>query len=94
MRKTSNPVFTEGKSLHGNMPTQPRTDSMFDRHYNAEEHLKEEAKRQEAKQIHGQTQKKPTGEQPRVTQPGSQQINGTPTTHVYFNQPGDFQTLG
>lgn len=86
--KTSNPLFTEGKDLQGNMPTMPRTDSMFDHR----EAPKPAEKPDNDKLINGQ---KHTGHvQPnktRVTQPGTT-VNDTPMgLDIYFDSPGDFQ---
>lgn len=89
IKKTSNPVYTEGKTLHGNMPDMPKTDSMFDR---------AEPKRAAVKpstdgMVHGQ---KNTGKQskfkPGVTQPGSTFMDGIRDMHIYFDRPGDYQT--
>lgn len=82
IKKTSNPIFTEGKDLQGNMPTRPRTEGMFDH-----DHTKDKEKPHPA---HGQEH---TGKQHllpnRVTTPNSKAdlpINA----HIYFEQPGDY----
>lgn len=88
--KTSNPVFTEGKDLQGNMPTMPRTDSMFDK--------KPEKRPAETgdngDMIHGQRH---TGHQEKgkgVTAPGSSVYEGIPNLHIYFDHAGDYQPAG
>lgn len=84
IKKTSNPLFSEGRDLQGNMPTRPRTESMFDR-----DHTKETLKPHD---VHGQ---KHTGKTPtipnRITTPSS---NPDPiiNTHIYFDSPGDYPT--
>lgn len=88
VRKTSNPVYSEGKTLHGNMPTMPRTDSMFDRY----EKERPANKPSPDDAVHGQ---KHTGRQhpqkPGITQPGSTYRDGVENLHIYFDQPGDYQ---
>jgi len=84
--KTSNPVFTEGKDLQGNMPTMPRTDSMFDHR-----EPPRSAKKQPAGLVNGQKQRPSKFSSIRVTQPGTQVRDGLSNVHIYFDLPGDFQ---
>lgn len=87
VRKTSNPVYTEGKTIHGNLPPLPRTDSMFDRPEPRREALKPDSEGA----VHGQ---KHTGKASNfkagVTNPGSTFRDGVENLHIYFDQPGDY----
>ena len=86
--KTGNPIFTEGKDLQGNMPTMPRTDSMFDR----KEDKRPAEKKETEDMAHGQ---KHTGHARAnsnpITQPGTTFRDGLPNVHIWFDSPGDFQ---
>ncbi len=86
--KTSNPVFSEGKDLQGNMPTMPRTDSMFDR----KEEPKPAKKPSNDGLVHGQKNTgHPKESNVRITQPGTTVNDGRPDMYIYFDRPGDFQ---
>lgn len=82
IKKTSNPIFTEGKDLQGNMPTRPRTESMFDH-----DHTKDKPVTHD---VHGQ---KHTGKAAvipnRITTPNST-AEAPINTHIYFDAPGDY----
>lgn len=89
VKKTSNPVFTEGKDTNGVPPTPIRTDSMFD----SKEKQDLTAKKPSNNNLtHGQ---KTTGHDGinsnRITMPGTNQREGTPNMYIYFDQPGDYQ---
>lgn len=91
--KTSNPVFSEGRDLQGQMPSMPRTDSMFDR-----PEAKRPAKKEDNKSsmLHGQ---KNTGHQAKDSKgvtalDTTTQHEGIPNLHFYFEAPGDFQPVG
>lgn len=88
LKKTSNPIFTEGKDLQGNMPTMPRTDSMFDR----KEPARPTKKPGTEPMIHGQKQhNRGKFNSVRITQPGTSVRDGLQNVHIYFEAPGDFQ---
>jgi len=89
IKKTSNPIFTEGKDNNGVPPTPIRTEGMFDSKYPQDLETKKPSNDGMA---HGQ---KNTGHDNRnkngITMPGSNLHEGVPMMYVFFDQPGDFQ---
>ena len=87
IKKTSNPIFTEGKDLNGQMPTRPRTEGMFD----TKEKMGE-AKKPENNLAHGQKSGHDKQGKKNITPPGTQVHDSIPNMTIYFDQPGDYQT--
>jgi hypothetical protein len=89
IKKTSNPIFTEGKDSHGVPPTPIRTDSMFDQKTQADLSVKKPSK---DTPVNGQ---KNTGHSKRtnnaVTTPSLSPHDGMTNMYIYFESPGDYQ---
>ena len=86
IKKTSNPIFTEGKDLNGQMPTRPRTEGMFD----TKEKIGE-ARKPENNLVHGQKNGHQDNNKKKVTPTGSQVHDSLPNMTIYFDSPGDYQ---
>jgi len=89
IKKTSNPIFSEGKDLHGVPPTPIRTDSMFDSKQQADLSVK---KPEKDAMVNGQ---KNTGRSKRinnaVTTPSLSPHDGITNMYIFFENPGDYQ---
>jgi hypothetical protein len=89
IKKTSNPIFSEGKDLHGVPPTPIRTDSMFDSKEQADLTVK---KPSNDEPVNGQ---KNTGHSKRInnkiTTPSLSPHDGLTNMYIYFENPGDYQ---
>ena len=88
IKKTSNPIFTEGKDLHGVPPTPIRTDSMFDSKQQQDLSTKKPSNDGLA---HGQRH---TGHSKRsdnpITTPSNSPHEGITNMYIYFDSPGDY----
>lgn len=86
IKKTSNPIFTEGKDLNGQMPSRPRTEGMFD----TKEKIGE-AKKPANNLAHGQKNGHDGKDKKNVTSVNTQVHDSIPNMTVYFDAPGDYQ---
>jgi len=88
IKKTSNPIFTEGRDNHGVPPTPPRTDSMFDRNQQLDLTTK---KPDNDSMAHGQKNTGHMKSNPNhITTPASNLHEMPVNAAIYFDAPGDY----
>lgn len=89
IKKTSNPIFSEGKDTHGVPPTPIRTDSIFDSKEKQDLTAKKPSNdtTTNGQKNTGHLKSNTNG----ITMPGTNHKDGIHNMYIYFNQPGDYQ---